>query len=376
MLLLCRPKIGVRGSGAVLVVAPALRTGDDAVGEDALAVDAEGGAVDRPRVAGRQDVVGRDFHRVLGPLLGRFRTQVLEGGQHGVVVAAPLAGGRVARALTLGLGAAEGRAAREPHALAALRTVHGRRIGGLGGGEVGAAAEVRHLGAVGARIEARIDGAQQQAERAGLGIPLVAVERRIGRRPALDEVAVAGLGRQREQTLLAVERQAGAQVDRARDAALDHVGRRALEHVDAAHQFGRHVREAQGAAVVGREGVAAVQFRTHEVQAADHDAAAFAREVVRIDAGGEAVDRHARNALQRLGHRAVRQGADILGGDRVADDLGALLELLRALQALTDAGDHHLVDRRRVFGRFGLGQGRRGDQHRAERQGRYAVLEF
>jgi hypothetical protein len=60
------------------------------------------------------------------------------------------------------------------------------------------------------------------------------------------------------------------------------------------------------------------------------------------------------------------RGADVFGGDRVADDVGALLELLRALQALTDAGDDHLVDRR-VVGGLGLRlrQSRRGDQHGA-----------
>ncbi len=108
-----------------------------------------------------------------------------------------------------------------------------------------------------------------------------------------------------------------AQVDRAGDTALDHVGGRPIERVDAAHALGKNVGEAENTTIIGRKVITSVQFGADPGQTANDDTGAFDREVVRINAGGEAVDRHAGNALQRLGDRAVRQGADVISGDRV-----------------------------------------------------------
>src|SRR3546814_16694014 len=49
-----------------------------------------------------------------------------------------------------------------------------------------------------------------------------------------------------------------------------------------------------------RKGVAAVEFGADEVEAADDDARSLDREMIRVVGAGEAVDRDAGNALQRL----------------------------------------------------------------------------
>ena len=157
-----------------------------------------------------------------------------------------------------------------------------------------------------------------------------------------------------------IERDAGSQVDRAGDAALDQVGRLVLEHVNAGEEFGWDVGEPEGATVVGREGVATVELGTDEGEAAHDDAAAFDGEVVRVHTGGEAVDRDTRDALKGFGDGTVGKGTDVLGADRINEDFGVTLDGLGALQASTDAGDHHLLDLGIVgivLGRSGLGPG-------------------
>src|SRR5690606_27985479 len=51
------------------------------------------------------------------------------------------------------------------------------------------------------------------------------------------------------------------------------------------------------------------------------------------------VDRHAGDALQRLGQVGVGELADVLGDDAVDDAGGIALEVHRRLQAAADAGD-------------------------------------
>src|SRR3546814_10269259 len=57
-----------------------------------------------------------------------------------------------------------------------------------------------------------------------------------------------------------------AQIDRARDAALDHVGGLVLVGVDATQKFGRDILPRQTARTVRAERVAAVEFGTHLVE--------------------------------------------------------------------------------------------------------------
>ena len=61
--------------------------------------------------------------------------------------------------------------------------------------------------------------------------------------------------------------------------------------------------------------------------------------MVGVVARGEAADRYAGNALQRLGHRPVGQRADILRGDRIDDCVRIALDVLRIGKACADAGD-------------------------------------
>jgi hypothetical protein len=72
-----------------------------------------------------------------------------------------------------------------------------------------------------------------------------------------------------------------------------------------------------------------------------------------IARGGETRDRDTGHALQRFGHGLVREGADVGRGDRVDHRVGFLLELLRGLQGLADAGHED-------FGHLLVGLGRRG----------------
>jgi hypothetical protein len=81
-------------------------------------------------------------------------------------------------------------------------------------------------------------------------------------RPFLGEVAVVGLARERDVEPVVVERLARVEVDRAGEAAFDHVGGGVLVDIDRAEQFGRHVGEVQRLpADAGGERVAAVEFR-------------------------------------------------------------------------------------------------------------------
>src|SRR3546814_172080 len=134
-----------------------------------------------------------------------------------------------------------------------------------------------------------------------------------GRRPFLAEIAVIGLGRESDVEAAIVEGLARVEVDRAGKAALDQVGGGVLVDLDRPEQFGRHVGEVDRLSTdTGGKGVAAVEFRAHEVEAADDDARALDREMVGVVGAREAVDRDARNALQRFGDRTVGQRADVL----------------------------------------------------------------
>src|SRR5690606_10295273 len=129
------------------------------------------------------------------------------------------------------------------------------------------------------------------------------------------------------------------QVDAAAQAALDQVGALVLVHVDALQKLRRNVLEAQGAAAIGREAVPAIELAAYHREPAHHHARAFRREVLRVIEFLEAGDRDAGYALQRLGHAAVRQLADVGRNDGVHDLVRIPLDGLRGHDALPLRGD-------------------------------------
>ena len=106
------------------------------------------------------------------------------------------------------------------------------------------------------------------------------------------------VSRKREQSSLRIEGQAGAQVDRAGDTALDHFRGLVLVGVDARHQFRGHV-----APLSPRDELALKvsrplnSVRTGEAATTTPEGSA---KMGCVAGGGEAIDRDARHALQRL----------------------------------------------------------------------------
>src|SRR3546814_6145789 len=88
-----------------------------------------------------------------------------------------------------------------------------------------------------------------------------------------------------------------AQIDRARDAALDHVGGLVLVGVDATQKFGRDILPRQTARTVRAERVAAVEFGTHLVEAADDDARRLGGKVRRVVGDREAEEERKNTSL-------------------------------------------------------------------------------
>jgi hypothetical protein len=203
-----------------------------------------------------------------------------------------------------------------------------------------------------------------------IGFPGVAEQQRSLRFDLFAEVAEVSATGQASREAFMVERLARAQIDGTRDAALDHVRRGILVHVDTGHELGRHVLETQAARVARAEDVATVELAAHLGEAPHGDAAALRREAIGIAGREQVVDRHAGDSLQGLRHTAIRQRADVDRADRIDDDLGVLLYLLRSLDALAQARDHDLGELRVLSGR--LRETRGGRQQRSERDRRSA----
>ena len=149
---------------------------------------------------------------------------------------------------------------------------------------------------------------------------------------------------------LGLQRPSGADVDRRADAAGRNGRAAGLVDLHARDRFRRQVGEVE-CARVGHAGAVAVARGRH-LPAIEHD-----HVVVRPDAADgdpralaeRAVDRHAADALQRLGQVGVRELADVLGHDPVDDALRVTLEVHRRGQASADALDHDRVERPGVF---------------------------
>ncbi len=187
--------------------------------------------------------------------------------------------------------------------------------------------------------------ADEYPELADAGVPGVADQGREVRRPLLGEIAVVRLGTEAEVEARTIERLAGVEIDRAGETALDHLGGRVLADDHRPEQFRRNVGEVERlAANAGRKRGAPVEFGADEVETAHDYARTLDREVIGVVRAGESIDRDARNALQRLGHRPVRKRADVFSGDRVDYRICVALDILRLHQRLADAGnDNHII---------------------------------
>ena len=116
--------------------------------------------------------------------------------------------------------------------------------------------------------------------------------------------------------------------------------------IDRAEQLGRHVGEVERlAADAGGEAVRPLNSERTKVRPRTTTPEPSTEKWSGSFDAGEAVDRDARHALQRLGDRTVGQRADVFGGDRVDDGVGVALDVLRVGEAGADAGD----DDRAVF---------------------------
>ena len=311
----------------------------------------------------RQDALAA--HRVFDVIGLGLRTQRLQGEQP-LVIRAPLRRQRDRRALLFPVDGAPA------HILGNINRFVGlaRAVSAVGRQDHRVITVGRD--AVGAVADVGDADVGQEAELAETGIPTIGTDHATGPEALLGQVAVVVVGVDRQQAVGVVERHAGAQVDRAGDAALDHVGGDVLIDVHARQQVGRDILEAETAARGGGEDVATVGFGTHARQAAHEDAAAFGRQTGGVAGGVGALQGDAGNALQRLRHRTVRQGADVHGGHRIDDDLGILLDGLGRAKLGANAGDDHFIDRGGVvrLGRILLGERARRQRCGHRKQGR------
>jgi hypothetical protein len=104
----------------------------------------------------------------------------------------------------------------------------------------------------------------------------------------------------------------------------------------------REARRCAAAAQFRRRHLAAVQQHQVELgaEAANRDPRAFTK---------APVDRHAGDALQRLGKVGIGELADVDGGNGIDDADGVALGVHRLAKAGADAGDDDVFRRSRVF---------------------------
>ena len=241
-----------------------------------------------------------------------------------------------------------------------------------------AVAGVGDLRGIGAGNKALLRVAELHGKGADAGVEGVGAEKREARGPLVSKVALVDFERAGEIETRIVERLARDEVHGARNAAVDHVGGGVLVDLDAAEKFGRNVVEAERAAAVCGEDVAAVEFGANEGQAANDHARTFDREAVGVVALFEAADVDTGYALQGFGHRTVGKGADIVRRHHVHERVGVALDRLCVFERCADAFDDNdvfvvdrgvfLLCRRRVLrvGGPGHGEAQREAGHGAE----------
>src|SRR5690606_9997304 len=112
---------------------------------------------------------------------------------------------------------------------------------------------------------------------------------------------------------------------------------------DACHQLRRYVFEAETTRVTRTEHIASVELATNLRHASDHDAAPLRGEAIGVVWGEQVIDRDTRNALQGLGHGAIRQRGDIDCRNGIDDLFGVAFDLLSGFDALANARDDDLI---------------------------------
>jgi hypothetical protein len=302
-------ELGVVALGAVLRADVDLV--EHAVGEGVAVVDRVV-ADDRAADAGRVGAAERDGFEVgaLGELV-QVRIQDVQV-EPGLVGRLPL--GREGQAQALGVDL-RGGVARDARIEGVLHLGQvGRGGAGRATGEVVGRVAALPAGGVEAfrhRLALGIGHRGQHAE----GLVLVGPAEQAGgaRQDAVGDAVEAALGRGGRLEAVIVERTAGLQVDRRAQRAFRRVGRLGLAHGDAVEQLRGEDVEVEAAAAVaaaGGDGVDAVDAHAGEVgvQAAHRDLVTFA---------ADAVDGHARQALDGFGQVLVGEGRDVLGHDGV-----------------------------------------------------------
>ncbi len=190
---------------------------------------------------------------------------------------------------------------------------------------------------------ARIAGVKEETHLADAGLEAVAVERRTRSAELVGTVVIIALQRGADQLARLVERQAGADIDHARNITLDRAGRRVLVHVDACQQLGRDRLQVERAAARRRDGGAAVDEVADLGQAAHGDGGGGAMIEIGRALAVTPLDLDAGDALERLDRVGVGQLADILCVDRVDDLVGVALDRLGGAEGLADAGDDDVL---------------------------------
>jgi len=208
-----------------------------------------------------------------------------------------------------------------------------------------------HDHALGARDDVAPGIVGEEPEAAHLGVETVTDQAGEFRRPFLGAAAVVELYVARDDQALLVERQAGAEVDCARESALDHVGGLVLVGIDAGKQLGRHVVELETSGGIGREAVASVEVGFDEGQAADQDLGRFSRRMGAVVRRLQAIDGNAWDTLERASRRLIRERADVRRGDGIDDGPSVLLDRLGSFEGSPHADDHDLI----LLGRIRLG---------------------
>ena len=139
---------------------------------------------------------------------------------------------------------------------------------------------------------------------------------------SVGEVVIAHLAARRDDEAAIVERPAGLQVDGRAERAFVDFRRRALAHGQPAEQLGGEDVEIEGAAAIGAARAVGAAGRRQRLELVEADAGEIGAEAAHRDRAalaGVAVDRDARDALQRFGEVLVGEVGDILGDDHVDD---------------------------------------------------------
>ena len=333
--------------------------------EDAVLVEGPIGSGTPDREA--RIIVDQRLDEILvGEELG-FRPEILDRGEQASVAAFELADRGEGLAIALQIGGAhtgplghDHRAGRREVAFVEIDVPQPGRADVLhanaGGIQTGIPVTgILQLRGIGPADELGLRIAELEAEHAApAGGPGVRDDPREARRPFLRQIAVIRLDRAGDVQAGIIERLARHKIDGAGDPAIDQVGGGVFVDLDAAEEFGRHIVEREHPATGCGKDVAAVEFGADVGKPANDDAGAFDREPVGIGGLLEPADVDARNALQRLGDRAIGERANVFRGDDVDDGIGAAFDLLRGFERGAKAGDHDHVLGDRLFGDGGF----------------------